>query len=396
MFRQFLARIDMVVESEVWPWPLDSAARRAKLRRGGKNRAAPLGMTGKKQLRGARGNYSRPAAWGGWVSVRALGRPSARLRFLFRRGGPADAERHGWLIEFALDGIDAAALVEAERLVAEVQAGSLKAKALGDTIAALNVVLGVGEEIDVAARAPESKDGIAVGGRVHVGVVVERNVGIVVADGEANGETSLVIGRADVPGVGSLARQGSVVNPAAVKRGRESHAGLRLAVVRGYAKSFQQPRKKRKMLLQGEFDTLDMSVGTVDGLQEPESRVGLPRRNGAGCRVNRIGQMLVEVSGLDDAQRLEVVLDQDVVIVGFGRLQVGISLSYHAGGWIGIGVNNGGGHEVADIGTGEALAEVGAQVGVLLELILRLDAGQGVEVARALEDSCEDSSICCV
>jgi len=38
-----------VVGLYVLPGPLDYAARRAKMRRGGKNRAAPLGMTEKRQ-----------------------------------------------------------------------------------------------------------------------------------------------------------------------------------------------------------------------------------------------------------------------------------------------------------------------------------------------------------
>src|SRR5258707_612640 len=45
MFSQFIAPIEIEVESEALPRSLDSAARRAKLRRGGKNRAATLGMT---------------------------------------------------------------------------------------------------------------------------------------------------------------------------------------------------------------------------------------------------------------------------------------------------------------------------------------------------------------
>src|SRR5882762_11917171 len=42
MFSQFIAPIEIEVESEALPRSLDCAARRAKLRRGGKNRAAPL------------------------------------------------------------------------------------------------------------------------------------------------------------------------------------------------------------------------------------------------------------------------------------------------------------------------------------------------------------------
>src|SRR5260370_42210586 len=46
---------------------------------------------------------------------------------LLGRRRPTHAERNSGLIEFALDGIDPAALVETENIVTEVQAGSLEA-----------------------------------------------------------------------------------------------------------------------------------------------------------------------------------------------------------------------------------------------------------------------------
>src|SRR6267378_3165984 len=114
--------------------------------------------------------------------------PGAPLKYLLRQRCPAEAERNGGLIKFALDGIDGAALVEAESLITEVQAGSLEAKTLVYAIAALNVKLCVCVEIDVAARAPESQDGVFVRCRVDVGVVVELYVGVVMARRKAHGE----------------------------------------------------------------------------------------------------------------------------------------------------------------------------------------------------------------
>src|ERR1700687_480836 len=113
--------------------------------------------------------------------------PEAPLRGLLRRGRPAEAERNGGLIKFALDGVDGASLVEAECLITEVEAGSLEAKALGDSIAALNVKLSVCVEVDVAAGTLESEDGVSVRRSVDVGVVVELNVGVVMAGGESDG-----------------------------------------------------------------------------------------------------------------------------------------------------------------------------------------------------------------
>src|SRR5229473_7423389 len=97
-------------------------------------------------------------------------------RILLRGGRPAHAKRNGGLIKFALDRVDGVSLVEAENLVTEVEAGSLKAKALGDSVAALNVKLRVCVEVDVAGRTVNAKDWVLVGRRVRVGVVVELNV----------------------------------------------------------------------------------------------------------------------------------------------------------------------------------------------------------------------------
>src|SRR5260370_4204914 len=169
--------------------------------------------------------------------------PGAPRKRLLRRGCPAEGERNCGLIEFALDGIDGAALVEAENLVTEVQAGSLEAKALGDAIATLDVILRVGVEIDVARRTFDSEDWISVRRGVGVGVVVERYVGIIVAHGEAHGEAALVVGNAGIPSIRCLAWQRRVIESSLTARacrieeGRKRHGRLCVAVVRGYAES---------------------------------------------------------------------------------------------------------------------------------------------------------------
>src|SRR6266478_7825699 len=113
-----------------------------------------------------------------------------------------------------------------------------------------------------------------------------------------------------------------------------------------------------------------MSGGAIDGLEEPESSVGVGWTEGAGCGIDGVGQLFVKVSALDDAEWLEEVFEQDVVIVGLGRFQVGIALGDSF--WAGVGIDDESWHEVADVGPGDALAVVQAHVGVLLELILGL------------------------
>jgi len=116
-----------------------------------------------------------------------------------------------------------------------------------------------------------------------------------------------------------------------------------------------------------------MRIGTVDGLLELKSRIGIGGSEKSRGLIDGIGQLLVKISALQDAQRLEEVFDQDVVIVGLGRFQVGISLDH--GFWAGIGINDGSWHQVADVGPCDALAEVGAEIGIFFELILCLHAG---------------------
>jgi len=138
-----------------------------------------------------------------------------------------------------------------------------------------------------------------------VGVVVELNVGVVMAGGKAHGETGFVVSEASIPSIRGLAREGRVINSPAVEGGRECDAGLRVAVVRGYTESAKQSGEERKTLFPGDFDALNMSAGPVDRLQQSESSVRLPRGNRARCRVNRIGQLLVKVPSLEDTKRLK-------------------------------------------------------------------------------------------
>src|SRR5260370_21088100 len=107
-----------------------------------------------------------------------------------------------------------------------------------------------------------------------------------------------------------------------------------------------------------------MSVGAIDGLKEPESGVGVGWTKGTGCRTDGVGQLFVKVSPLDDAEWLEEVFEQDVVIVGLSRFQVGIALGDSF--WAGVGIYDDCGYQVADVGPGDALAVVEARVCVLL------------------------------
>src|SRR5882762_1406972 len=82
------------------------------------------------------------------------------LRFLFHARGPAHSKNDGRLVELALNRIDWAALVESEHLVAEVQARNNQLQPLIHPVTALDVVLRVCVEVDIASGPLHSKNGI--------------------------------------------------------------------------------------------------------------------------------------------------------------------------------------------------------------------------------------------
>src|SRR5579859_3685240 len=136
-----------------------------------------------------------------------------------------------------------------------------------------------------------------------------------------------------------------------------------------------------------------MGVRTVDRLLKKESGVGLALRNRGSSRVNGIGKLLVEKAGLQNAERLEEVLDEEVVIVGLGRLEIGIAFLNETGSGGGIRIDNGGRDQVSNVWPRNALAVVCADIGVFLDQVLCLYARQCIEIARALENFCRVARI---
>src|SRR5258708_23312035 len=98
-----------------------------------------------------------------------------------------------------------------------------------------------------------------------------------------------------------------------------------------------------------------------------------------------VRKLLVKVPVLKDAKRLEEVFDQDIVIVGLGRLKVSIADGYGASPGL-IGINHTGGDQVDKIGSGDALAVVPVNVRIFPEHILDLQAGQNIQIAGVLID----------
>src|SRR5260370_30902801 len=142
---------------------------------------------------------------------------------MLRGGCPAEAKGNSGLIEFALNGVDGAAIVETEYLVGEVQAGSHELQPLMYAKASLNVVLRVGVEVIVSGWPFQSQDRI-VGSGVCL-EIVSRDVGVVMADSKAPREPGLVVCQVEVPGVRRLALQGGVIDASTVESCRERDPG---------------------------------------------------------------------------------------------------------------------------------------------------------------------------
>ena len=104
----------------------------------------------------------------------------------------------------------------------------------------------------------------------------------------------------------------------------EGGARCCIAVICSYAHSVQEAREKPELLLPTHFNSADVRVRTIDGLILDKSYI---RRSGAGgChRVNRIRQVFVKPSNLNQAYRLQVVLQQKIKILSMGWLQVRVT-----------------------------------------------------------------------
>src|ERR1700720_176262 len=103
------------------------------------------------------------------------------------------------------------------------------------------------------------------------------------------------------------------------KPGRESNSRSGVTVVCGHSETVQNAWKDREPLLPRYLDARNMGARAVDGLQPQVSRkIRVVLRKECSGRVDRVGQCFVKEAPLQNSQGLEKVLDQDVVIVGFG------------------------------------------------------------------------------
>src|ERR1700674_190989 len=127
-----------------------------------------------------------------------------------------------------------------------------------------------------------------------------------------------------------------------------------------------------------------MPVGSVNRLLKVEAGIGLSWRDNACSRVDRVGERLVEEPGLQNAVRVEVVFNQNVVVIGPRRLQCRVP--NHHGRRSEVWIYLCGGYDVREIGPGDAHSERSAKFCILLNPILQLNAGQEVDVTSTACD----------
>src|SRR6266849_4987689 len=115
-----------------------------------------------------------------------------------------------------------------------------------------------------------------------------------------------------------------MVRPASRETYGKADLGRRVAVVGRHSDPVEKARKARKALLPRGFKTGNMRVRPVDRLVQLEASKLAGRKSLRGV-VNRIGQILVKEASLQDAQRLEVVFHQHVVIIAARCFPCGVS-----------------------------------------------------------------------
>src|SRR5215469_10627843 len=155
------------------------------------------------------------------------------------------------------------------------------------------------------------------------------------ADRKAAGEAVPIVGQVEVVIVRRSAVERRLIGAASVETCRKRSLGYGVAVVGVDAEAAQNAGQEGEALLPLRLDTLDVRIGTVDRQRRlPLFAIwrGTLRTKCAAVviheicdGVDRIGEVLVKISKLQNAQRLEVVLDEDIEVVALRRHQGGVA-----------------------------------------------------------------------
>ena len=235
------------------------------------------------------------------------------------------------MIIFTLNHKLRAALIEAENFVVEIEAIHDELHPMNQAIAALNVHLEVGIEVDVAIWPLDSSR--SYGGRTtserirSVLISILEDVRSVVGQACTKRETTAIIRRTDVPGVRGGAREPWVVGT--VKEPGGSRIGV--AVICRDTETTEQSWEKRQMLQVGDFKPSHPSAAGVDGLRHVVKARRSPRNRRLivgdldRFRYDWVAEVLIEKPCRDESERLERMLQEHVEVVSGFRFEIGIS-----------------------------------------------------------------------
>src|ERR1700682_1248823 len=215
--------------------------------------------------------------------------------------------------------------------------------------------------------------------------IVKLNVCVVVRQAHARREGTFVISSIEVPIVWRLAYEGRIIRAIRsagwtelirrIRTERETDLRSGVTVVGGHSQAAQGARQKLEVLLPGELDASDVSRIKIRLLAESERGelrvVGWEKSLGLN---DWIGQTLVKPTGFDNADRLQVVLEEQIEIVGVGRFQVGIALGNPRTEREGL-VDKTGWREVREVGTRNASSVDRPNVCAAVYVVLDLRAG---------------------
>ena len=163
---------------------------------------------------------------------------------------PAEARSDGGLVEFALDHVLRAAVIEAEDLVVDVETIHDKRQAVVEAHATLRIELKVGIE-EVVTGWPVS------------GIPVTGNVFSIVGKSQAHREATAIIGGADVPGVRRVPHEPRMIRTGEI--GSKGSARCRIAVVCGDSETAERARQEGEVLQIGKLETVEPSAAAFTG-----------------------------------------------------------------------------------------------------------------------------------
>src|SRR5579859_1493355 len=300
-----------------------------------------------------------------------------RCKLFFANGIPAEAGRDGRTIVFALHHEWSAAIVEAKDFIVQVEAIHDEGEAVSQSNAALSVNLKMSVEVVVAEWALNATVGTIL-------KLVSGNVGVVIREADADGDTATIVCGADVPGVGCVSEQARMIRPAI--QTADSRRGV--SIVRRNAQASEWARQKGEVLEVSDLKAIEPGTSSVTGLRKRALGYSRTRAvcgaegagmNDAGSGDDGIGEILVKITGSDHAEVTEIMFEKQVNVVGGLSLKIRIAERNKDIGKRRI-VNGNGLSDFLGIGTGEPTAVNQTNVRIASERIANRGTGQNLQI----------------